>query len=229
MKPVILYTMPRAKSTATLYACKRTNLYDEPFSWHRLFSDLSPISYPVPISTLIEVKKRVAEYDKWEEIFQKINDPDSAVKIFGSNLRDMPRSKHWFNDCVSNNTHDVFVLLRSPKEILLSLVLALNFGFHKVAETEDREIEVDDGLIYWTDTLLNDFLTYYPDSGKVIYFDSLPKEYFDYSKIQMEAQNSLTRRLHCVKNLDEVNEKIDIILKFHSNEWKEKTGTDIFF
>jgi hypothetical protein len=229
MKPVIIYTLPRAKSTATLYACKRANLYDEPFSWQKMFSDLGPIEYPVSVSTLLEVKKRVTEYDSWDSIFEKLNHEESATKVFGSNLREMPKARTWFKQSVDNDTHDVFVLLRSPKEIILSLVLALNFGFHKETETEDREIVVDDGLIYWMDTLFNDFLAYYPKNGKVIYFDSLPEEHFDYNKIHMEPQNSLTRRSHCVKNLDEIKQKIDIILKFHSAEWKEKTGTDIFF
>lgn len=229
MKPVIIYTLPRTKGNATLRACKRTNRYNEPFGWYNVFTEFSPIERPMTTKTLFNIKQRTSEFTGWYDIQKKLDDPDTASKIFGGNLRDLPQSMSWFREADSRQTHEVFVLLRSPRELVLSLMFAFNFGFFKTDETEDREIEIDAGSILWTDNVFHEFLTYYPKNARVITFDSLPAEYFEYSRIDMEPQNALTKRLHCVKNIDEVNRNIDTILKFHQLEWEEKTGTDIFY
>lgn len=220
--------MPRTKGTATLHACKREQLYNEPIGWYSLFPELVPDSHYVGPSTLLDVKQRIIDFPHWESLRDKLDHPNAASKIFGGHIKGFPKTRSWLHDANKHMTHDIFILLRNPREILLSLLLAFRFGFTKVDEIGDQEIEIDDNAVLLTDNFFQDFLTYYPSNGKIITFDSLPVGHFDYKKIDMEPQHSLTRRSPYVKNLDEVKKKIDIILNFHRIEWEEKTGTDIF-
>lgn len=226
MKPVIIYTLPRTRGKAALSACKRETLLNEPLGYYIIFPELLSISYPMPTSTLFDIRNRMLNFTGWDTLRNTLDNPNSASKIFGSNLYEFPKARAWFRNTI--HTHERFVLLRSPREIIWSFALATFFGFRKEKETEDREIEISDHLLFQVDRIFQQFLTFYPEDAKIITFESLPEEHFDYSKINIINQNSLTRRLPYVKNIDEVNRTIDTILNFHRIEWEEKTGTDIF-
>jgi hypothetical protein len=75
---------------------------------------------------------------------------------------------------------------------------------------------------------IENFLRFYPVNGKVVTFETLPEEFFDYSTIGLESQNSQETKMPYVTNPDFVEDQIYKILTYYSQEWYEKIGTDIF-
>lgn len=213
--------MPRTRSTATLEAAKREVLLNEPFSVNALVNDEN--------QSLVDRLDVMMNYPHWDQLVHNIAQSNTATKFFGTCIHSMPKARKWFDQIDNDMSHEIFCLVRSPREAILSHVLAMFFGYHKFEEKEDVEILIDDNqLMILHEPALHMFLRYYPKNATTVTFDTLPSEYFDYTKIHIPNQNSIERRQHCIKNIEEVKKKIDIILRFHQREWEEKTNTDIF-
>ena len=212
--------MPRSKSTAALEAARREILLNEPFSANALIKeDLS----------IMDRFEFMLNYPSWYQIQNNMDQPNTATKFFGSCIHQMPKAKEWFSEIDNANSHEIFCLIRSPKETILSHLLAMFFGFHKGEEKENFEIEIDDKqLISIHEFSIGTFLRYYPLNGKTVTFETLPSEHFDYDKIHLETQNSISKRQDYVKNFEDLKRKINLLLKYHEKEWYEKTGTDIY-
>lgn len=218
---MIIYSMARSKSTAALEAAKREVLLNEPFNLNKLVND----------ETLGVVDKLDAamDYPHWDKLANTMSQSNTASKFFGTCIHSMPKAREWFAQIDKDKSHEIFCLIRSPKETMLSHILAMFFGYHTLEETENVELTINDNqLMFLLEPSLHMFLKYYPKNATTVTFDTLPSEHFDYGKINITTQNSIERRQHCITNLEEVKRKIDIFLRFHQREWEEKTGTDIF-
>lgn len=222
MKPVIIYSLPRTRSTAALQACKRNVQLNEPF-------DLTTLngSGNEPFN-LIETRHSILMNTDWDSLKNQMSSPDSVSKFFGTSLANFPPAQKWFSDADIHHTHDIFILLRSPTDIIWSFVLALKFGFHSLSEISPYELVVSDNDLLKADLAIDSFLRFYPNNGTVVTFDSLPKEYFDMCKITHKEQFSLDKKSF-VLNRKEIDQKIKLILEFRKDQWYEKTKTDIFF
>ena len=72
------------------------------------------------------------------------------------------------------------------------------------------------------------FLKYIPKNSKVVTFETLPEEFFDYSKVKHVDQHSIQTKKQYVKNLEFVEQEIQYMLNVYENEWKLKLGDSIF-
>ena len=157
-------------------------------------------------------------------IVAQMDQPDAAVKIFGHSLLYYYNARKWFK--TAETTHEIFTLIRSPKEMVLSELLAFHFGYTKDTETECKEIIIKDNQFYPIQANFDSFLRFYPPSGKLVTFDTLPSKYFDKGQIQLQEQHS-ENKIELVKNIDQVYKNIDLMLSYYQDAWKDKTGLDI--
>ena len=219
MKPVLIYTMPRTKGNATLEACKRTHKFNEPFEVNNLPNLVGPLD------SYINVVKTLVEYDGQDDLFNKLNTPDSACKIFGHGLTYYYPARSWFS--MAQQTHDVFILVRNVREMIISELLAPHFGYTRSSSKEDRPIEIKEQQFALASQIIFGFLRFYPANGRLITFETLPTDYFDKSLIVTENQYSQSK-FDLITNSKEVQDNIQAIMAFHDDEWKEKTGFSIF-
>jgi len=219
MKPILIYTMPRTRGTATLQACNREVKLNEPFAIHS-----------IPNYSLDDddgnfyIIRTLTEYDQWDTLSEKMNQPNTAVKIFGHHLMSYYNARAWYK--AAANTHEIFTLIRDPREIILSHLLATHFGFSKNIETEEKEIIIHDNQFHKIQIIIGSFLRFYPSSSRLVTFETLPDDTFDKSQIMAQEQHSMNR-LHLIKNLDQVEKNIDSMLSYYRQEWKDVTGLDI--
>ena len=221
MKPVLIYGMPRTRSTAAMQACKRTIKLNEPFSFHN-----TPDYNVYDMGCLSKIRALInfQHSEQWSQTLEEMNHPDAVVKIFGTHLARFYNAREWFAE--ANTSHEIFTLIRNPRETILSILLAQQFGHWKGAEKGVKEITIHNGRFSNVEFVFESFLRFYPKSSRLVTFENLPEEFFDKSQIYQENQHSM-RRLHLIKNLDEVEKNIDTILQYFEKEWKDVTGLDI--
>jgi hypothetical protein len=221
MKPVLIYGMPRTRSTAAMQACKRAVKLNEPFAFHH-----TPHFDPNNMASLSRVRTLVdyEQSEEWNLLLKEMNLPDTVVKIFGRDLVNYYDARAWFNE--AHTTHEIFTLMRDPRETILSILLAQRFGHWVGVEKEIKEIIIDDREFDNVDSIFSSFLRFYPKSSRLVTFENLPEEFFDRSQITLKEQHSMSR-LHLIKNLNRVEKNIDSILRYFAKEWKDVTGLDI--
>ena len=221
MKPVLIYGMPRTRSTAAMQACKRTVKLNEPFAFHHTPNfDLNNMESLSRVRTLVDYEQS----EEWNLLLKEMNLPDAVVKIFGRDLVNYYNARAWFNEV--HTTHEIFTLIRNPRETILSILLAQRFGHWVGSEKEIKEITISDREFDNVDSIFSSFLRFYPKSSRLVTFETLPEEFFDKSQITLKEQNSMSR-LHLIKNLNRVEKNIDTILRYFAKEWKDVTGLDI--
>ena len=221
MKPVLIYGMPRTRSTAAMQACKRTVKLNEPFGFHN-----TPTYNKNAVRCISQIRNLVhyEQSEQWNLTLDEMKRPDAVVKIFGDHLAQYYPARAWFNE--ASSSHEIFTLIRDPRQVIFSYLLAWHIGFWKGAETRVDELIINDGLFRQIEFIFSSFLRFYPKSSRLVTFETLPEDFFDKSQISFEEQHSM-RRLHLIKNLYEVEENIDTILRYFEKEWKDVTGLDI--
>jgi len=193
MKPVIIYSLPRARSTAVLNSCKRDVKLDEPFAVYKPF--------------------------EWEALKAQLNDPNTASKFFGIHLSHFPPARSWFE--AAQDTHDIFVVKRDTREVCYSFVLACVFGWNKKTELPPRQVDVDFGILAHLTHEMDNFVRFFPRNATIIEYSDLPASHFDATLNTLDNQNSL-QRLSCINNLEQVDRAIDRILELHGDLIDEK-------
>ena len=139
MKPVIIYGMPRTRSTAAMQACKRTVKLNEPFA---VFNTPNYNENHMGCLSRIRILNDYAQSNQWNLVLEEMNRPDAVVKIFGRDLAQYYNARAWFNE--ANTSHEIFTLIRNPRETILSILLAQHFGHWKGDEKVVEEIIIDD-------------------------------------------------------------------------------------
>lgn len=224
MKPIIIYSMGRTKSTATLEAARRPVKMHEPFEIY----NLDGIKNPNDIDSLINVRDALIETINWPALRTRLEQRNTASKFFGTSLCNYPTARYWFADIDREQTCEIFSLIRNPRDMIWSLLLALRFGFNKINEADPHEVSFSSSDLQIAQFGIDSFLRYYPTNGKLVTFETLPIEFFDVSKVRIQPQNSQSTKMQYVQNVDYVEDQIHKLLKYHSRDWMDKTGTDIF-
>ncbi len=222
MKPIAIYTMPRTKGTAALSAANRNLKLNEPIEIFELAKITNTNEF-----NFFETRAVNQSNDSFHFLQKQMSHPDTASKFFGSGLQQFYPARKWFHEIDTANSHDLYVLIRNPIEVLWSFVIALHYGFNLSTETVAGDIQITDTDIYKADLMLDNFLRFYPKNGKLVTFDTLPIENFNYASITMGKQHSINKKQFVV-NKDYVDKNIELILNFYRQEWEDKTGTDIF-
>lgn len=212
--------MPRTKSNAALLACRRELKISEPFEYTML-----PAYDKAEDNSYMYMLKTLTDYVAPNSLIDQMNDPRSVTKVFGRLFDRYYPARAWLN--AAKDSHEVFILLRDFREMVLSQLLSVHFGFTKKTEKEPTEIMISSTQFYTVTYSVITFLRFYPLNGKVVTYETLPVEFFDRSQVTLEEQNSMDK-LHLVKNLDEVERNIDIVMAYFRQEWKDVTGLDIY-
>ena len=227
IKPIIIYSLARTKSSAVLQAAKRDVLLHEPFDPWSVIENYHELENS-PNFTRIEVNYQLSNTIDWQDLRSKMSESNTAIKFFGTGLHHYYPAQKWFNDVLDKDTHEVFVLLRNLKDTLWSHVLALKFGFTKYStRVKPYKFAATESQLFSANLSIERFLDFYPKGKKIITFDNLPSEYFDYSKITVQSQKSEDKRL-LVTNYEFVDDQIHKILLNHKSRWEDVTETDIF-
>lgn len=226
MKPIIIYTMRRCRSTAVLEAAKRSHKINEPFDpFAKISGDLLG-SYDTIVDQRHDIL--VNHVSEWETICRQMNADDTVVKFFGSSIANWAPARYWFNNVQKADSHEIFILLRNNRDRIWSHVLANKFGYVKKNEISPYKVEFSHRELQQVSMSIENFLRFYPVNGKVVTFETLPEEFFDYSTTGLEPQNAQETKMPYVTNPDFVEDQIHKILTYYSQEWYEKIGTDIF-
>ena len=221
MKPVLIYGMPRTRSTAAMQACKRTMKLNEPFSFHNT-PDYNENA--MGCLTRIRTLTNYEQSEHWSQLLDKMNHPDAVVKIFGTHLARYYSAREWFDE--ANTSHEIFTLIRNPRETVFSILLAKQFGHWKGVEKDVKEITIHDSQFCNVEFVFESFLRFYPKSSRLVTFETLPEDFFDKSQIYHEQQHSMSR-INLIQNLDRVEKNIDTILQYFEKQWKDVTGMNI--
>ena len=222
MKPVIIYALPRTRSTAVLYSCKRELKLFEPFAANGIHKEKQ---HDNVWHIRAELNNDFVRLGKWEDMVTKMNNINTVTKILCMDLFYFSPARKWFNDLVENQTHDVFIIERENREeILLSYTLAAYFGWHKNSEIAPYEFTVDDSFLIPIHNIIDNYLRFYPKRGKIITFANLPDSHFDkslnHSHRAIDQQSS--SKYKYIKNLDEFRVHIKHILDYYKDEWDSK-------
>jgi hypothetical protein len=212
--------MPRTKSTATMLACKRDIKVNEPFDHAK-----SPHYNKADDTSYMYMLKTLTDYTLPNDMIEQMNHPNSVTKVFGHYMDRCYSGRSWLES--ARETHEVFILLRDFRETVLSEILALNLGFTKQSEKEEKEFIVNNIRYYGVTNTVSNFLRFFPKNGKIVTYETLPEDTFDRSRVTLEEQHSM-KKLHLIKNLDEVEKNIHIIMSYYRTEWKDVTGLDIY-
>jgi hypothetical protein len=226
-KPIIIYSLARTKSSAVLQAAKREVLLHEPFDPWSVFKNYHELENS-PNFTRIEINNQLLNTIDWQDLKSKMSSNNTAIKFFGAGLHHYYPAQKWFKNVTENDTHEIFVLLRNLEDTLWSHILALKFGHTKNStQVKPYKFTATEPQMFSANLSIERFLDFYPKGKKIITFNALPLEYFDYSKITLKSQKSKDKRF-LVTNYEFVNDQIHKILLNHKNRWEDITGTDIF-
>lgn len=203
-KPHLIYTLPRAKSTAILQASKKKINLNEPFSYEFLFGHINyqDIFFDNYWEVTIQEKK-------WNLIKSSMNNPDSVVKVLGFDVENLSQGKKWLEDALKKQTHEVFVVHRDLKEVCWSYLLATRRGFFHNDNASNKPFSLKLIDLVFLEKHIKDYLRHLPQkNAKLISWDRLPKKYFDKSRVRITEQFS-SKHLHLIENFDFCKNKIE--------------------
>jgi hypothetical protein len=219
MKPVIIYALPRSRSTAALHSCKREVKLHEPFGLNRLYKDNNSGH---AWNFRAKLNNNLVNSGQWSNLVTKMNSSNTVTKILSTDLYGFLPARQWFINSSENQTHDVFVIERENREeTILSYIMANYFGWHKTSEVEPYEFTVNDDMLQILHNTIDWYLRFYPKRGRIITYDSLPGSHFDKSLNHTEDQKS-SSKLKYFKNLEEYRGHIKYILDYYQYEWDSK-------
>ena len=93
IKPIIIYSLARTRSTAVLQAARRTHLLHEPFDFHSVFKDHNKLTL-----SNIDFANRLLNTLDWHNLKSQMSDSDTATKFFGTGLHKFYPAQKWFKD-----------------------------------------------------------------------------------------------------------------------------------
>lgn len=198
MKPMMIYTVPRTRSSALLEASRRSIQLREPFSRH-------------------------LTVEQWPELHANLVNSDSCVKFFGSQLIYQDYVRTWFNNAVETDSHDIFILMRDFREVCYSYIVAFVYGWGKLNELGPaKAATLVPAATYANFTTLHfefgAFFDSLPKNGKVITFESAPSSHFDLSQISLENQHSL-QKLERFSNRDFIERRVQRLYELFGERW----------
>lgn len=212
MKPVMIYSFPRSRSTATLQACKRNNKLNEPFDRTTLWAGKQWNNDAA--SKLFNTISN----DKWNEMFNNLNSENTASKFFGHSLFHCLPARKWYNYVNENKTHDIFILERNLEDTFLSYILARHYNAWTKSNIELKPFSVSSEMFFRLEFHIDNHLRFFPKYGTKINFESLPESHFDKKTITLENQNSNSLYKYII-NFQETVYNIKELIKYYQNDW----------
>ena len=223
MKPVVIYSLPRTRSTPALYSCKRAVHLCEPFSATNLNKNKSLFD---AWNYRAKTNNKFVSSGQWDKLVTSMNDPNTATKTLCSDLGYFVPARTWFRDAVENQTHDIFVLEREDrKAILLSFLIACEFGWGKHREKTPYNFSVKHELIETLHKIMDWYLSFYPKKGKLITYENLPESHFDKNLNTIIHDQKSHSKYKYVTNLDEIKELVKDIVKYYKDDWDSKISS----
>lgn len=201
MKPVIIYGLPRTRSSAALQACRRG----------RVISDIT--------QSLAQVG------GSWTELLSRISDANTVTRIRGHDLDMYPELRaFWYSDIMDQDRYDLFVIERQDRRAaFISWILAREFGFHSFESVEPYEFAADPATVDNYALQIQAYLNHWPAHGLVVRFESLPQTHFDPFFITMFDQRSHEKYVY-ISNLDWLRTRVDEILLEYRTPWDQRIG-----
>lgn len=216
MRPVILYSLPRTRSTAILQASRQPRKLHEPFDNYTLFGPTSPDPELDPEHWHLQVTDQ-----QWELVRQQMDYPDSVSKFFGHSLYYLPRARPWFAQADQAGTHQIFVIVRDLREVALSYLMARYWGWTRDSERGAEDIWIHPELFRVVEGMFRVFLKFLPTNATLISWDRLPGTHFDRTQVHIQDQRSQSK-LNYIRNLDQVENAIEDIIKKIQPEWQDR-------
>jgi hypothetical protein len=221
-KPVLIYSMPRAHSTAMLFSCNRELKFNEPFDIRRRNSDVVKTTKNVKLENIIDIPFEHLYYENWDNLTSKLHNKNCVVKILAMSLMLYYPARKWYTSVINGNDFDVFVTNRSMYDIAWSTILATKYGFRKEWETEAVEIEIPVRELKEIALNFDSFLRFFPNNATAIDINNLPNTHFGrVSENNVKVQNSLTKK-SLIKNFNECDDEIRYIVELFADEWTSK-------
>lgn len=208
MKPILIYTCARCRSSAALSSAKRDVKISEPFSnWEMVFRPA------------LENRPRIEQtHEWWSDLVEQMKNPNSATKIMGVHMMTCLYSRDWFTNIIENDTHDVFILVRDLREACQSFLVGCLYGFSKHGELEPKDTQISWWHAQQMLIQVDQFLRFLPSKGKVVTFDTLPDSHFDRSLCTTVNQHSLLK-YESIENLDFTERAIEQVISYYGNDW----------
>ena len=201
MKPVIIYTLHRTKATASMTACKRSIMNTQSFVFENPHS----------------ITK-----EQWLEKTKYVDDPNSVTRVRGRDIGACDYNEEWYFNKLNKENYDIFVIEREDRlATMLSFFTSKFFGFNKFEEIDPYPVEVSDNIIDEVEFNIQSHIKYYPNTGTVVTFETLPESHFDKHLITHAEQHS-KEKFKYLTNLDYCIERCNNILLKYNDEWDEK-------
>ena len=221
MKPIILYALPRSRSTAVLYSCKNKIKLNEPFGLTHIHENKTGHDSWIYRS---ELNTNFINSGQWDTIVDKMNCNDTVTKVLSTDLYNFPPSRTWFENSIENQTHEIFIIEREDREeSLISYIIAGHFGWNKSTQVDSYKFTQNIDILPQLNNLVDSYLRFYPKKGKVITFNNLPESHFD-KKLNLnyiKNQESISKYGY-FENIDEFRIHIKYILDLYKDEWDSK-------
>jgi len=218
MKPMLIYSMPRARSHVALESAKRAVKMIEPLGFRMLFKHHITERYDLP-----------AYFDKlvpdslWEETKRQMDNDNTASKLFGYHLFEIKRARTWWLDLQKAGSHEIFVLERDRTSLCMSMLVGLLIGFTQHNERPAIPLSINSQDLWIVYRYVEEHLRYYPRTGRLITWDDLPAEHFDKQQVTVVNQHSLSRT-DVIANREWCQERVAEILEHFKQEWDDKQG-----
>lgn len=219
MRPVIIYTMPRTRGTAILMSCLHPERYNEPLMPHNLITDYHAITRKN--NTAAHLSSFISD-EQWTHKFELLNRPESACKIFGTDLDFSKKTESWFLNAQKHNTHDIFVVNRDIIELGLSLFIANMFGWCKSEEKTPTDFKIDYYSYTELELIIKNHIRYYPTVGQPITIDTMPRTHFNIDRNENIINQESEKKYALIKNLDQIKVNLKQIADFYQPELEEK-------
>ncbi len=217
MKPHLLYSIARSRSTAILHASKKPRKIYEPFNHNMLVPN-----YEFVMAYDNSWQSQVT-HEKWKHIQGWMDYRECCTKFISHSVYHLEWANDWWTQLQSQNKHEIFVVHRDFDEICWSFVLATKFGFFKSEEQPgDFGVKIDKMAFYVLGVHFRTFLRCFPSRGKIISWNHLPSEHFDKTLVQLEEQESRETKTHRIINYDECMEGIAKVKQKYHTEWQDK-------
>lgn len=201
MKPMLLYSMPRARGTVSLHKSLRAVKLNEPFRQEEL---------------------NLTDTSAWDIMVKSMNHNDSSTKIHGYHLQQYEPGNIWYQQVMRDRSHEVVVIERTDRiNMLLSDILATHHGYNFPMH-DNHAFTVHERLITRAHNVICQHLIYYPTYGKVVTFETLPTEFFNKELVAARVDQKSYLRHNCITNIEWCKDVLGDILDFYKKDWDNK-------
>lgn len=219
MKSILLYAMPRSRSSAILSSAKSENKIFEPFNFHR-------IQNLTNTATLEQTKKAVTDFYYRENILPLLPMDNTAIKMLAIECYFFDEAKKFLSEIQNNQSHEIFIIVRDLREALWSQLISTVHGsfYSEESTSENKQYMIAAQECYSMFSQIKTFLDNLPKYGHLISWDHLPSKYFDKNLNKVKNQHSQDKK-NTIINLDFCDQAVESVIKIYQSQWEDKVLT----